>query len=167
MEEFPMICPRCGNKLTKDNAECSCGIKFSYDSEVDDFILDMSSVKNDSIKELARNIKACDDNHEAFDVYIPQLIFELKTSFLLMAAYLNENANPEVRCANFRGKEMLMLFTSKAEFDKSTDEELPIGIEFREAVKLIEQGLDGFVIDEGSEAIELSKGFIEENFREC
>lgn len=167
-----MICPRCGNNITKFNRQCRCGLIFNYDSESDEFRLDITSLKNDSLKELLRNMAACVENNESFDVYVPQLIYDIKNAILVIG--INEKGEEVgiTGCFDDNGKEFAMLFTSLEEYDKcrgkqiKSDKFTPRGLVFEGVISLLHDNTEGIVIDVGSEKLELKKDFFKDNYGE-
>ena len=150
-----MICPKCGGNISV-NENCSkCGV--SYDKMIDD-------ISHDEMIRLLNRIYELMSQHKNIEIEASLLACELVNSSLLVPVDMHDDHMSVAGVQNFNGKKFIMLFTDSEEYDKCNFNYKPRTNPFYRILELLEDDLDGFVINAGSMQCELSREYLKTYF---
>ena len=144
-----MICPACGGNVYT-NRDCDrCGITYG------DMI---GSIRHDSMRELiAKDTLSPSDELALAD--------ELRgSSFLVPATFIGGQLNV-MTAEDEEGRNYILLFTDREEYDKNRMNHNPITNPFNEVLDLIDGRFEGFVINIRSEAYGVDRKFLDRHFQ--
>lgn len=152
-----MICAVCGGTIRPSSSCNGCGI--SYDEMID-------TIRHDEMIHLIEKIKRLTSNHEPVDLEASLLACELANSHFLIPAEVVDDAL-QVSCIKIpEGKQFIMLFTDRDEYDKCDFDKVPATNPFKLCVELLEDEDDGFVINVKGNAWVLPREYLENFFGE-
>ena len=151
-----MICPKCGGRITvKSNCE-KC--KISYDEMI-------SSIRHDEMKRLFLKADELIRHHKSIELEESLLACELANSSLLIPV-IRVDGGLKVRTIPhpITNKDFIMLFTDKEEYDKCEKKIDPMTNPFRHIIPLLDDEVEGFVINAGGVSCELPRKYIDKFF---
>ena len=145
-----MICPACGGNVYT-NRDCDrCGITYG------DMI---GSIRHDSMRELIAKDSLSPSDELA-------LAKELRdSSFLVPATFIGGQLNV-MTAEDEEGRNYILLFTDRQEYDKNRMNHNPITNPFDEVLDLMDGRFEGFVINIRSEAYGMDRKFLNRHFPE-
>ena len=143
-----MICPACGGNVYT-NRDCDrCGITYG------DMI---GSIRHDSMRELIAKDSLSPSDELA-------LAKELRdSSFLVPATFIGGQLNV-MTAEDEEGRNYILLFTDRQEYDKNRMNHNPITNPFDEVLDLMDGRFEGFVINIRSEAYGVDCKFLDRHF---
>ena len=143
-----MICPACGGNVYT-NRDCDrCGITYG------DMI---GSIRHDSLRELIAKDSLSPSDELA-------LAKELRdSSFLVPATFIGGQLNV-MTAEDEEGRNYILLFTDRQEYDKNRMNHNPITNPFDEVLDLMDGRFEGFVINIRSEAYGVDRKFLDRHF---
>ena len=143
-----MICPACGGNVYT-NRDCDrCGITYG------DMI---GSIRHDSMRELIAKDSLSPSDELA-------LAKELRdSSFLVPATFIGGQLNV-MTAEDEEGRNYILLFTDREEYDKNRMNHNPITNPFDEVLDLMDGRFEGFVINIRSEAYGVGRKFLDRHF---
>ena len=143
-----MICPACGGNVYT-NRDCDrCGITYG------DMI---GSIRHDSMRELIARDSLSPSDELA-------LANELRSSsFLVPATFIGGQLNV-MTAEDEEGRNYILLFTDRGEYDKNQMNHNPITNPFNEVLDLMDGRFEGFVINIRSEAFGIDRKFLHKHF---
>ena len=143
-----MICPACGGNVYT-NRDCDrCGITYG------DMI---GSIRHDSMRELIAKDSLSPSDELA-------LAKELRdSSFLVPATFIGGQLNV-MTAEDEEGRNYILLFTDRQEYDKNRMNHNPITNPFDEVLDLMDGRFEGFVINIRSEAYGVGRKFLDRHF---
>ena len=144
-----MICPACGGNVYT-NRDCDrCGITYG------DMI---GSIRHDSMRELIAKDSLSPSDELA-------LANELRSSsFLVPATFIGGQLNV-MTAEDEEGRNYILLFTDRQEYDKNRMNHNPITNPFDEVLDLLDGRFEGFVINIRSEAYGVDRKFLDRHFQ--
>ena len=144
-----MICPACGGNVYT-NRDCDrCGITYG------DMI---GSIRHDSMRELIAKDSLSPSDELA-------LAKELRdSSFLVPATFIGGQLNV-MTAEDEEGRNYILLFTDRQEYDKNRMNHNPITNPFDEVLDLMDGRFEGFVINIRSEAYGVDRKFLDRHFQ--
>jgi len=144
-----MICPACGGNVYT-NRDCDrCGITYG------DMI---GSIRHDSMRELIAKDSLSPSDELA-------LAKELRdSSFLVPATFIGGQLNV-MTAEDEEGRNYILLFTDRQEYDKNRMNHNPITNPFDEVLDLMDGRFEGFVINIRSEAYGVGRKFLDRHFQ--
>ena len=144
-----MICPACGGNVYT-NRDCDrCGITYG------DMI---GSIRHDSMRELIAKDSLSPSDELA-------LAKELRdSSFLVPATFIGGQLNV-MTAEDEEGRNYILLFTDRGEYDKNRMNHNPITNPFNEVLDLMDGRFEGFVINIRSEAYGVGRKFLDRHFQ--
>ena len=144
-----MICPACGGNIYT-NRDCDrCGITYG------DMI---GSIRHDSMRELIAKDSLSPSDELA-------LAKELRdSSFLVPATFIAGQLNV-MTAEDEGGRNYILLFTDRQEYDKNRMNHNPITNPFDEVLDLMDGRFEGFVINIRSEAYGVGRKFLDRHFQ--
>ena len=144
-----MICPACGGNIYT-NRDCDrCGITYG------DMI---GSIRHDSMRELIAKDSLSPSDELA-------LAKELRdSSFLVPATFIGGQLNV-MTAEDEEGRNYILLFTDRQEYDKNRMNHNPITNPFDEVLDLMDGRFEGFVINIRSEAYGVGRKFLDRHFQ--
>ena len=152
-----MICPKCGGNFSVDERCQRC--RTSY-SEI------ISGIRHDEMKRLFVKIDDLMKSRRNFKIEESLLACELLNSSLLIPLTIVNDELGVVTVENGRGRRFMLLFTDKEEYDKSISDIQPRTNPFRVILDLLEDGIEGFLINAGGVTCELTRKFLNLYFLE-
>ena len=143
-----MICPACGGNVYT-NLDCDrCGITYG---EM------IASIRHDSMRELIAKDSLSPSDELA-------LAKELRgSSFLVPATFIGTQLNV-MTAEDEEGRNYILLFTDRQEYDKNRMNHNPITNPFDEVLDLMDGRFEGFVINIRSEAYGVGRKFLDRHF---
>lgn len=143
-----MICPACGGNVYT-NRDCDrCGITYG------DMI---GSIRHNSM----RNLIAKDSLSPSDELALANELRE--SSFLVTATFIGGQLNV-MTAEDEEGRNYILLFTDREEYDKNRMNHNPITNPFDEVLDLMDGRFEGFVINIRSEAYGVSRKFLDRHF---
>ena len=150
-----MICPRCGGNF-RNNKPCdTCGI--TYEELI-------KSIRHDEMKKLFVKIGDMIEHHEDFTIEESLLAVELKNSSLLIPAKIVDGSLGAMTVEDEKNRRFITLYTDIDEYENAKTGIEPLTNPFSEMVHLLDERLEGFVINKDSVACEIPKNFLKKYF---
>ncbi len=153
-----MICAKCGKGMVHQNRPCDhCGI--GYDEMID-------AISHDELIRLIERIdnNACGCECSFLDESL--LACELWNAHFLVPIKMVDGKLAAMAVEDKKGKNYIMIFTDRNEYDKINSEIAPATNPFDVCLDLLDENFEGFVINVENQAFALSRGFLERYFDE-
>ena len=151
-----MICAKCGEGMVHQDKPCdNCGIE--YEEMID-------SIRHDELIMLIEKMdqKAC--CIENMDLDESLLACELWNAHFLVPVQKADGKLAAMTVEDKKGKNYILLFTDRNEYDKIKSEIDPATNPFDICLDLLDDRIEGFVINVENQAFELSRRFLERYF---
>lgn len=150
-----MMCAVCGGNIRPSSSCNGCGI--SYDEMID-------TIRHDEMIRLLEKIKRLTSSHEPVDLEVSLLACEIANSHFLVPAEVVGDTLQVSGIKSPDGKQFIMLFTDREEYDKCDFDKIPATNPFKLCMDLLEDEDDGFVINVKGDAWVLPKDYLETFF---
>lgn len=116
------------------------------------------------MKQLFLKIGDLITKRENFQLEESLLACELLNSSLLIPIIINDDEKLEIKTVEFNRKNYILLFTDLEEYDKIISDIVPRTNPFRVLLDLLDDDVEGFIINFAGEGCELSRKFIDHYF---
>ena len=143
-----MICPKCGGNVHTDLPCDGCGI--TYTEMID-------SIRHDAMRKLIRKGNLSESEEEA-------LANEMKNASFLVPVVFIKSQMCAMTAEDELGRNYILLFTDRQEYDKNKMDINPITNPFNEVLDLLDERFEGFVININSEAYGVDREFLNKHF---
>ena len=152
-----MICPKCGGNFHLNESCQKCRTPYSAVIE---------GIRHDEMKNLFLKIEDLMNNHRNFDIEESLLACELANSSFLIPLIIEDNKIGVMSIKDNRNRIFMLLFTDKEEYDKRVKDIPPRTNSFRLLLDLLEDDIEGFVINIEGVTCELPRKFLNKYFLE-
>ena len=152
-----MICPKCGGNFHLNESCQKCRTAYS---EV------IEGIRHDEMKKLFLKIEDLMKHHRNFDIEESLLACELINSSLLIPLIITDDQVTVKTVEDYKKRRFMLLFTDKEEYDKNVTDIPPTTNPFWAILDLLEDGIEGFVINSGGVGCELTRKFLNRFFLE-
>ena len=151
-----MNCTRCGGTIYLDESCKKCGISF------EDMI---DSVSHEEMLNLLKKLRKMMQNNEDTEIEESLLAVELINSNLLVPTCLTDRGFSVMTASYDKGREFIMAFTDVGKYERYEDTKYQIlPWPFRALMELVENGVDGLIINSGSDGCMIDETFIKSYF---
>ena len=149
-----MICPKCGGNFSINQNCQKCNTAYS---EI------IADIRHDEMKRLFIKMGELMENHKSIDIEESLLACELINSSLLVPITITDDSLSVLTTKDKKGN-YILLFTDKEEYDKNNNEIPARTNPFREILDLMDEHVDGFIINIASVACEIPRKYLEKYF---
>ena len=147
-----MKCANCGGTIHINEACTKCGIAY------DDMI---NSIEHPEIKRLFKTIEKRQNNHEGIEMGESLMACELLNSSMILPIRLTDNGMDALQIPCPDGKTYLAIFTDIDEFKLGNVEMTPVTNSWDLLIALLNDSLNGFVINVFGEAVIFTRDFLD------
>lgn len=155
LEESIMICAKCGGTIHINEACTKCGI--AYDEMI-------NSIEHPEIKRLFKTIEKRQNNHEDILIEESLMACELLNSSMILPIRLNDKGMDALQIPGPDGKTYLAIFTDIDEFKLGNVEMTPVTNSWSLLMDLLNDNLNGFIINVFGEAVIFTRQFLDVYF---
>lgn len=117
----------------------------------------IDSISHDAMRKLIRKSNLSESDEEA-------LANELKSSSFLVPVVFIKSLMCAMTAEDELGRNYILLFTDRDEYDKNKMDISPITNPFNEVLDLLDERFEGFVININSEAYGIDREFLNKHF---
>lgn len=149
-----MICPKCGGNFSLNENCQKCNTPYSEIIE---------GIRHDEMKRLFLKMDELLENHKSIGIEESLLACELINSSLLVPITIVDDAL-SVRTVKDKRRNFILLFTDKEEYDKNNMDIPPRTNPFRTILDLMDEHIDGFIINIASVGCEIPRKYLERYF---
>ena len=147
-----MICANCGGTIHINEACTKCGIAY------DDMI---NSIEHPEIKRLFKTIEKRQNNREGIEMEESLMACELLNSSMILPIRLTDKGMDALQIPGPDGKTYLAIFTDIDEFKRGNVEMTPVTNSWDLLIALLNDSLNGFVINVFGEAVIFTRDFLD------
>ena len=150
-----MKCANCGGTIHINEACTKCGIAY------DDMI---NSIEHPEIKRLFKTIEKRQNNREGIEMEESLMACELLNSSMILPIRLNDKGMDALQIPGPDGKTYLAIFTDIDEFKLGNVEMTPVTNSWSLLMDLLNDNLNGFIINVFGEAVIFTRQFLDVYF---
>ena len=150
-----MICAKCGGTIHINEACTKCGI--AYDEMI-------NSIEHPEIKRLFKTIEKRQNNHEDILMEESLMACELLNSSMILPIRLADKGMDALQIPGPGGKTYLAIFTDIDEFKLGNVEMTPVTNSWSLLMDLLNDNLNGFIINVFGEAVIFTRQFLDVYF---
>ena len=150
-----MICAKCGGTIHINEACTKCGI--AYDEMI-------NSIEHPEIKRLFKTIEKRQNNHEDILIEESLMACELLNSSMILPIRLTDKGMDALQIPGPDGKTYLAIFTDIDEFKLGNVEMTPVTTSWSLLMNLLNDNLNGFIINVFGEAVIFTRQFLDVYF---
>ena len=152
-----MICASCGGIIHIDEPCTKCSIAY------DDMI---NSIRHQEIKRLFQTIEKRQNNREGIEMEESLMACELVNSSMILPIRLTDNGMDALQIPGPDGKLYLAIFTDIEEFRLGNVEMTPVTNSWKLLIDLLNDSLNGFVVNVFGEAVIFTREFLDLYFKD-
>ena len=147
-----MICANCGGTIHINEPCTKCGIAY------DDMI---NSIEHPEIKRLFKTIEKRQNNREGIEMDESLMACELLNSSMILPIRRTDKGMDALQIPGPDGKTYLAIFTDIDEFKRGNVEMTPVTNSWDLLIALLNDNLNGFVINVFGEAVIFTRDFLD------